>query len=72
MLTNLMKRVFKMYVTIYKRLVFYQFTRIAFTHLIDNHIVQRKLPSLRQLDKLRHFGFGLYNWALVGQKGVQT
>ena len=30
MLTNLMKRVFKMYVTIYKRLVFYQFIRIAF------------------------------------------
>ena len=25
-----------------------------------------------QLDKLRHFGFGLYNWAPVGQKGVQT
>ena len=41
-------------------------------HLIDNHIVQRKLPSFRQLDKLRHFGFGLYNWAPVGQKGVQT
>ena len=41
-------------------------------HLIDNHIVQRKLPSFRQLDKLRHFGFGLYNWTPVGQKGVQT
>ena len=40
----MMKHVFKMYVSIYKRLVFDQFIRIAL-----NHIVQRKLPSFRQL-----------------------
>ena len=67
MLTNLMKRVHKMYVTIS-----IYFINLFELHLIDNHIVQRKLPSLRQVDKLCHFGFGLYNWAPVGQKGVQT
>ena len=69
MLTNLMKLVLKCTWLYINGLYFINLFEL---HLIDNHIVQRKLPSLRQLDKLCHFGFGLYNWAPVGQKGVQT
>ena len=63
----MMKHVF---IYIYKRQLY--LINLFELHLIDNHIVQRKLPSFRQLAKLRHFGFSLYNWAPVGQKGVQT